>query len=133
MSTDLGQIQIHKDAKLVKSAFAAVAFPLFDVDAFRSDRGSELDNMALDEMLEVFGIARSFSKKGCPHDNAVVESTNKTPKAEFACRESFDGLEDLQVKLSDYVWWCNHERIHSKLGCMSPVEFREKSLTIPSK
>lgn len=89
--------------------------------------------MAFDEMFEVFGIARSLSKKGCPYDNAVVESTNKTLKAEFVYWESFGSLEDLQVKLSDYVWWYNYERMHSKLGYMSSVEFREKPLTISSK
>ena len=36
-----------------------------------TDRGSEFDNAAIDEMLEVFGIERSLSKKGCPFDNAV--------------------------------------------------------------
>ena len=123
----------RKDARLVKSAFATVAFSLFDIEVFHSDRGSEFDNMALDEMLEVFGITRSLSKRGCPYDNAVVESTNKILKAEFVYREGFERLEDLQVKLSDYVWWYNHERMHSKLGYMSPVEFRKKSLTIPSK
>lgn len=40
-----------------------------------TDRGSEFDNMAIDEMPEVFGIARSLSRKGNPYDNAVVEST----------------------------------------------------------
>ena len=116
-----------------KAAFATVAFPLFDIDVFHSDRGSEFDNAALDEMFEVFGITRSLSKKGCPYDNAVVESTNKILKAEFVYRERFDSLEELQIKLSDYVWWYNHERMHSTLGYMSPVEFREKSLTILSK
>ncbi|WP_277070797.1 IS3 family transposase [Slackia exigua] len=123
----------HKDARLVKSAFATVAFPLFDIDVFHSDRGSEFDNMALDEMFDVFGITRSLSKKGCPCDNTVVDSANKILKAELVYRESFGSLEGLQVKLSNYVWWYNHERIHSKLGYMSPVEFREKSLTILSK
>ena len=32
---------------------------------------------------------------------------------------------ELRVKLSDYVHWCNNFRIHSTLGYMSPVEFRE--------
>lgn len=123
----------RKDAEPVRSAFATVAFPLFDIDAFHSDRGPEFDNMALDEMLEVFGITRSLSKRGCPYDNAVVESADKMLKAELVYGESFGSLEELQVKLSDYVWWYNHERMHSTLGYMSPVEFREKSLTLMSK
>ena len=73
----------RKDAGLVMAAFATVAFPLFDIKVFHTDRGSEFDNRRIDEMLEVFGIARSLSKKGCPFDNAVDESTNKSPKAEL--------------------------------------------------
>ena len=120
----------RKDANLVKAAFATVSFPLFDIDVFHSDRGSEFDNAALDELFEVFGITRSLSKKGCPFDNAVDESTNKTLKAEFVYQEQFSSLHDLQVKLSDYVWWYNNKRMHSTLGYMSPVEFREAGLSL---
>lgn len=120
----------RKDANLVKAAFATVAFPLFEIDVFHSDRGSEFDNAALDELFAAFGITRSLSKKGCPFDNAAGESTNKTLKAEFVCRERFDSLGDLQVKLNDYVWWYNHGRMHSTLGYMSPVEFREAGLSL---
>ena len=86
--------------------------------------------MALDEMFEAFGITRSLSKKDCPYDNAVVESTNKILKAEFVYQEQFDSLYDLQVKLNDYVWWYNNERMHSTLGYMSPVEFRKAGLSL---
>ena len=120
----------RKDANLVKAAFATVAFPLFDIDVFHSDRGSEFDNAALDELFEVFGITRSLSKKGCPFDNAVDESTNKTLKAEFVYQEQFNSLYDLQVKLNDYVWWYSNERMHSTLGYMSPVEFRKAGLSL---
>lgn len=120
----------RKDANLVKAAFATVAFPLFDIEVFHSDRGSEFDNAALDELFEAFGIARSLPKKGCPFDNAVDESTNKTLKAEFVYREQFSSLHDLQAKLNDYVWWYNHERMHSTLGYMSPVEFRNAGLSL---
>lgn len=120
----------RKDANLVKAAFATAAFPLFDMDVFHGDRGSEFDNAALDELFEVLGIARSPSRKGRPFDNAVDESTNKTPRAEFVHREQFNSLYDLQVKLDDYVWWHNNERMHSTLGHMSPVEFRKAGLSL---
>lgn len=120
----------RRNAGLVKAAFATLAFPLFDIDVFHTDRGSEYDNSSIDEMLEVFGITRSLSKKGCPYDNAVDESANKTLKAEFVYQEQFDSLHDLQVKLNDYVWWYNNERMHSTLGYMSPVEFRKAGLCL---
>ena len=66
----------------------------------------------------------------CPYNNAVDESANKTLKAEFANREDFEDLRDLQVKLSNYVWWYNNERMHSTLGNMSPVEFRKAGLSL---
>ena len=120
----------RKDARLVKSAFATLDFPLDDIEAFHTDRGSELDNAAIDGLLETFGIERSLSKKGCPYDNAVDESTNKILKAELIYRERFSTLRELQVKLSDYVHWYNNFRLHSTLGYMSPVEFRLAGLTL---
>jgi transposase InsO family protein len=59
--------------------------------------------MDIDELLEVFGIRRSLSNKGNSLDNAVAEATFKLYKAEFAYRENFKSLEELQAKLSDYV------------------------------
>ena len=95
----------HKGTKLVKSAFATVSFPLTDIDVFRTDRGGE-------------------------YDNAVDESTNKILKAEFVYKERFSTLYELQLKLNDYVHWYNHFRLHSKLGHMSPVEFRKAGLSL---
>ena len=122
----------NRDAKLAKSTFASMSCNLFDVGIFHTDRGSEYDNMEIDELLEFFGIQRSLSKKGTPLDNAVAESTFKLYKAEFAYREHFGTLEELQIKLSDYVHWFNNIRVHSTLGYMTPVEFRKNGLLILS-
>lgn len=123
----------HKDANLVKTAFASMDRNLFDVEVFHSDRGSEFDNMSLDELFDFFGIKRSLSRKSNPWDNAVSEATFKLYKAEFAYRESFNTIRELQVKLSDYVHWFNNFRIHSTLGYMSPVEFRKCGLMLSEK
>ena len=82
-------------------------------------------------MLETFGIERSLSAEGCPHDNAVDESTDGIPKAELVHRETFGTTRELRAKLSDYVHWYNNFRIHSTLGYMSPVEFRKAGLSLP--
>ena len=96
----------------------------------RGRQGSEFDNATLDEPFKVFGRTRPLSKMGCPFDSAVDESANKTLKAEFLCREQFASLRDLQLKLNDYVWWHNKERMHSTPGYMSPVEFRKAGLSL---
>lgn len=120
----------HKDASLVKAAFATLRFPISDIEVFHTDRGSEFDNMAIDEMLEVFGVARSLSRKGNPYDNAVVESTNKILKKELIYRQTYATIEQLRRELNSYVWWYNNERMHSTLGYMSPVEFREAGMSL---
>lgn len=121
----------RKDARLVKSAFATLSFPISDIEVFHTDRGSEFDNAEIDLMLEAFGIERSLSAKGCPYDNAVDESTNRILKAELVHRETFGTTRELRAKLSDYVHWYDNFRIHSTLGYMSPVESREAGLSLP--
>ena len=120
-----------KDARPVKSAFATLSFPISDIEAFHTDRGSELDNAGIDPMLEAFGIERSPSAKGRPYDNAVDESTDGILKAELVHREAFGTTRELRAKLSDNVHWYDNFRIHSTLGYMSPVEFREAGLSLP--
>ena len=124
-----------KGARLVKAAFATPGFPISDIEVSRTDRGGEFGNAEIDLMLEAFGIERSLSAEGCPHGNAVDESTNRILKAEPVYRGSFSDLRDLQAKLSDYVHRHDDFRIHSTLGCMGPVEFRKAGLILskPSK
>ena len=105
---------------------------LFDINIFHTDRGSEFDNMEIDKLLDTFGIRRSLSRKSNPWDNAVSEATFRLYKAEFAYREKFDTIKELQVKLSDYVHWFNNVRIHSTLGYLTLVEFRGRGLVILS-
>ena len=97
---------------------------------FHTDRGSEFDNFDIDELLDVFGIRRSLSRKGNPYDNAVIESTNKILKKELIYRQVFTSLDQLRRELNSYVWWYNNERMHSTLGYMSPVEFREAGMSL---
>ena len=115
----------HKDAALVRSAFASICGNLFDIRVFHTDRGSEFDNRLIDDILDAFSIQRSLSMKCCPYDNAVAESTFKSFKAEFVNRRIFTSIEQLRLELSDYVHWFNCIRLHGTLGYLSPVEFRK--------
>lgn len=114
----------YKDAQLVLDAFATVPAALDKIQLFHTDRGSEFNNNLIDDVLETFGITRSFSLKGCPYDNSVAESTFKSIKAEFVYRHHFSSLSDLRVQLSDFVHWFNTQRIHSTLGYLSPAEYK---------
>ena len=119
-----------RDASLVLGAFATLDFPLTEVEVFHTDRGSEFDNAKIDELLDVFDIRRSLSRKGNPYDNAVVESTNRLLKKELIYRNHYTSLEQLRSDLNDYVWWFNNQRLHSTLGYRSPKEFTEQGLVL---
>ena len=120
-----------KDARPVKSAFATLSFPISDIEVFHTDRGGEFDSAEIDLVLEAFGIEGSLSAKGRPYDNAVDESTDRILKAKLVHREAFGTTRGLRAELSGYVHWYSSFRIHSTLGCMSPVEFREAGLFLP--
>lgn len=117
-----------KDAQLVYDAFATVKQNLENIQMFHTDRGSEFNNILIDEMLETFQIKRSLSLKGCPYDNAVAESTFKIVKAEFVYGRNFHNAEHLKLELTDYVHWFNHKRIHGTLGYKSPADFKQQTL-----
>ena len=118
----------HKTAELVKQAFMNVEGTLRDIHIFHTDRGNEFKNQTIEELLEAFEMERSLSHKGCPYDNAVAEATFKVIKTEFIWNETFHTLEELKLKLWDYVNWYNHHRIHSSLGYETPVQYRENNL-----
>ena len=117
----------NKDTALVAKAFSRIKSPLDKIKIFHTDRGNEFKNKAIDQLLTVFDISRSLSKKGCPYDNAVAEATFKIIKTEFVFNAVFENLDQLKLKLFEYVNWYNNKRLHGSLGYISPVEYKNLS------
>ena len=103
----------RRDSDPVKAAFATVRFPLSDIEVFHT-----------------FGIERSLPKKGCPYDNAAIESVNNCPKRWPVHRESFPDAEHPRRRFNEWVRSYNNARIRSTPGCMSPAELREAGLSL---
>lgn len=118
----------NKTAELVKEAFMSVKGPLSDIQLFHTDRGNEFKNKLIDDVLSVFKIDRSLSKKGCPYDNACAEATYKIIKTEFVFNRIFESLKQLRIEFGDYVHWFNKIRIHSALGYLSPLEYKKEKV-----
>ena len=119
-----------RDAGLVLGAFATLDFLLTDVQVFHTDRGGGFDDTRIDDLLDVFGIKRSLSRKGDPYDNAVVESTNRLLRKELVYRNSYTTIGQLRHDPDDCVWWSDGRRLHSTLGYRSPKEFTEQGLVL---
>lgn len=114
----------------VPAAFAALRFPLDEIEVFHTDRGGGFTGERIERMLDVFGITRSLSRPGNPYDSAVVESTNRLVKKELIHRNVYTSVERLRSDVNRYVWWYNHQRLHSTLGYLSPVEFTQQGKTL---
>jgi putative transposase len=112
----------NKTAELVVKAFYSANCDLRCVQIFHTDRGSEFKSKLIDDIINAFGIKRSLSAKGTPIDNAVAEAMYKVFKTEFVFQETFDNMDDFQLKLFDYVYWYNNVRIHGSLDYMTPNE-----------
>ena len=119
-----------RDAGLVLGTFATLDFPLADVRVFHTERGGGFDNTRIDELLDVFGIKGSLSRKGNPYDNAVVESTDRLLRKELVCRNRYATIEQLRRDLNDCVWWSDGRRLRFTLGYRSPKEFTEQGLVL---
>jgi len=76
----------------------------------------------------VFYVAQTISStlyhRGNCCDNAAMESFFGTLKAEFYYLNKFDNLDELEVGISDYIRYYNHDRIKLKSQGMSPVKYR---------
>ncbi|NMM99226.1 integrase [Bifidobacterium sp. DSM 109959] len=123
-------VGVRHDTDLVLAAFAALRFPLDEIEVFHTDRGGEFTGERIERMLDVFGITRSLSRPGSPYDNAVVESTNRLVKKELIHRNVYTSVDRLCSDVNRYVWWYNHQRLHSTLGYLSPVEFTQQGKTL---
>lgn len=66
-----------------------------------------------------------------PRGTTSACSSTSTTGRSSATPQDRGGMRELRAKLSDYSHWYNNFRIHSTLGYMSPVEFREAGPSLP--
>ena len=116
-----------KDAKLVETAFYSVQADLRNINIFHTDRGGEFKNQVIEGILSAFGIERSLSAKGTPHDNAVAESMYAIIKTEFTFAREFADIDEFKMLWFDYVNWYNNIRIHGSLDYMTPSDWHNLS------
>ncbi|MGF9977099.1 integrase core domain-containing protein, partial [Viridibacillus arvi] len=73
--------------------------------------------------LNSHGMIASFSRKGCPYDNACIESFHATLKKEEVYRNRYLNFETAKLSLFQYIEsWYNRKRIHGAINYLTPDE-----------
>lgn len=90
----------------------------------QTDRGSQYLSNAYEARLKELGIKHSYSKKGYPYDNSMIESFHASLKKEEVYLTSYWDFITAQRRLFDYIeGFYNLNRIHSAIDYKTPQEF----------
>ena len=88
-----------------------------------SDLGTQYTSDLFEEYMAKQKIKHSFSKKGCPYDNACIESFHSILKKEEVHRKTYIDLKDAYQNLFEYIEsWYYRKRIHSSIDYLTPSE-----------
>jgi putative transposase len=81
-----------------------------------TDLGSQYTSSAFTEYIQ------SFSKKGCPYDNACIESFHAILKKEEVNHVQYLDYHSAKLAMFQFIeGWYNRKRIHSSLGYQTPA------------
>jgi len=89
----------------------------------RSDNGPEFVATAVKDWLQKAGIGTLYIEPGAPWQNAYSESFNSRFRDEFLNLELFGNQLEAKVLGKEHQQKYNHQRPHSALGNLTPVEF----------
>jgi transposase InsO family protein len=96
---------------------------------FHSDQGWAYQMKAYSKTLKDNKIFQSMSRKGNCMDNSVMENFFGIMKQEIYYGKTFHSYEELKTEIERYIKYYNESRMKSKLGWMSPIEYRINVLT----
>lgn len=88
-----------------------------------SDAGSQYTSFDFTQTLADHGVLGSIGSVGDAYDNAMAESFVDTFKTELISDRRWQTISQLELAIVEWVSWFNHDRLHSELGDIPPVEF----------
>ena len=94
---------------------------------FHTDRGPQSTSSDFRKEIDSFHMVQSFSAKGHPYDNAVMECFFKYLKKEELNRRHFQSVEQLNQSLISYIAeFYNPIRPHSHNHGLSPNQMEDR-------
>ena len=89
-----------------------------------SDRGSQYASQQYQSLLANYGFIGSMSRKGNCRNNSVAESFFSRLKDEFVFWRNYQTRDEAKHDILNYIlMFYNSQRLHSKLGYVSPQQF----------
>ena len=84
-----------------------------------TDLGSQYTSKEFKELTLDLNMIQSFSHKGCPYDNACIE----TLKKEEVYQITYVTFEQARLLLFQYIeGWYNRKRMHGSINYLTPEE-----------
>ena len=124
-------ISIHPDfsqtKRMIDKAFKDN--PNLEGLIFHSDQGWQYQMKSYQKWLKDKGILQSFSRKGNCMDNSLMENFFGIMKNEMYYGYEYKTLEELRKAMEEYITYYNTERINIKRKGLSPIQFRQQSLS----
>jgi len=96
---------------------------------FHSDQGWQYQMKPYRKWLSDKGIRQSFSRKGNCMDNSLMENFFGIMKNEMYYGYEFKTIDDLRAAMEEYIEYYNSERINEKRKGLSPLAYRQQSLS----
>lgn len=97
--------------ELASSVLNKVDFQEQGIEIIHSDMGSQYTSDLFNQTLKDKKIKHSYSRKGCPGDNARIESFHSILKREYVHFQSFQTIDEAIVGIGSYIYWYNNDRI----------------------
>ncbi|MBS4172774.1 IS3 family transposase [Bacillus sp. FJAT-49736] len=95
-----------------------------------SDLGSQYTSEDFQKLCETRKIKQSFSKKGCPYDNACIESFHAILKKEEVNHVTYLDYKTANLAIFQFIeGWYNRKRIHSGLDYKTPQDIEDQTKT----
>jgi putative transposase len=88
-----------------------------------TDAGSQYTAQDYTQVLDDHKVLASIGSVGDAFDNALAESFVDSFKTELIADRVWKTRSQLELAVVHYVAWFNHERLHSALDDIPPIEF----------